>query len=462
MRLNSQLTWSVFQVDLVGSLSSQHEMIIAEMKSVQRNVDNSQAQFGALGVTNLQNLEDLITHAKDELEKVSKSSTSLKDFITVAAQLKKSMSKTSSCSFCGQAAGPEQIAHLEKQVTESESALASSQAGGSSKINEVNSLLQKLEGLQILQSELAQLKKQESELRKMNDEEICLPELEVIAEIQCGSTVLVTSTNLWSLDPQWPENVNAVPMMLEMLNQNSHPVDAAPAEGDVFQEMVQRAAASKAESVTNAGWSPLGSQMMECLSTNTSDELQALLSNLIAAREDRVKLLLEAAQTTCSSAALQSELNSKAREQKDFSDRTECASHFMSHLSPEAIQVVQVLSSKWTDGSGVSWNSINFSLVDLMELQSHTELLATITVQMYCNELQPWPKPGVFSPRTLTLVISIGIDCIDECAADQWLSRFWRSAKMVNILHVHSCPFFHAFLLSFLYLYFLYFLYCFC
>ena len=78
MRLNSQLTWSVFQVDSVGSLSSQHEMILTRIKSVQKSVDDSQAQFGAVGVTNLHNLEDLITHAKDELEKVSKSSTSLK------------------------------------------------------------------------------------------------------------------------------------------------------------------------------------------------------------------------------------------------------------------------------------------------------------------------------------------------------------------------------------------------
>lgn len=333
----------------------------------------------------------------------------------MAAQLKKSMSKTSSCSFCGQAAGPEQISHLEKQVTESESALASSQADGSSKINEVNSLLQKLEGLEVLQSELVQLKKRESELCKANDEEIHIPELEQDtnnAEIQSGSNVLVTSTNLWSLDPQWPENTNAVRMMLEMLNPNNHPIDAAPAEGDVFQEMMQQAAASKADSVKNATWSQLGSQMMECLSTNTSDELQALLSNLIAAREDRVKLLLEAAQTTCSSAALQSELNSKAREQKNLSDRTKYAFHSMSYLSPEAIKVVQVLASKWTDGSGVSWNSIDFSLVDLMELQSHTELLATITVQMYCNELQPWPKPGVFSPRTLTLIALISMNAL--------------------------------------------------
>ena len=170
----------------IGTLSGQHELIIKKMKSVQKSVDDSQAKLSAVGATNLHNLEDLITDAKDELEKASKSNTSLNDFLKVAAQLKKSMKKKKLCFFCGQTAGSEQVTHLEKQVAESESALATSQADGSSKVSEANNLLQQLQGLKTVaqmlemqQSELTQVKKQESELRKNKEkEEISLPELE--------------------------------------------------------------------------------------------------------------------------------------------------------------------------------------------------------------------------------------------------------------------------------------------
>ena len=195
--------------------------------------------------------------------------------------------------------------------------------------------------------------------------------------------VLVTSSDLWSRDPKWPESDNAVPAMLELLKLSERS-DAAPAEGTPRLPV-----RTTTDAHNDATWCRLGAQIMDCVSTSTPDELQAIWNDLKTAREDRVKRVLAAAKAVCATASIRVDLESKMRMLRVFS-----VISYFTGLSSETAKFLKVISNKWTDGSPAVWDSIAFSTIDLVEIRNIRVNLCETVVQKYCNEMQPWPDQG--------------------------------------------------------------------
>ena len=214
-----------------------------------------------------------------------------------------------------------------------------------------------------------------------------------------SGTVLVTSSNLWSIDPKWPENDMAVPMMREAL-QASAPAPAQPALKSIWLRKIE----------AEKNWCLLGGQIMKCLSTSTNDEPQAVWSDLKAARKERVKHAADAAQAVCSSAAVKARLMSKANTEKAFHHSLQ---HYaLRKLDGESLKFAKLISEPWSNESAEAWSSIDFDTVDNVELQERMiklfgqDGLSAIIVQQYCNTMQPWPVSGVLSPTPHVLTLS--------------------------------------------------------
>ena len=213
-------------------------------------------------------------------------------------------------------------------------------------------------------------------------------------------TVLVTSSDLWSIDPKWPENDMAVPMMREAL-QASSPAPAQPARSIWLR---------KIEAGKN--WCVMGGQIMKCLSTSTNDELQAVWDDLKAARKERVKHASDAAQAVCLSAAIKARLLSKANTESAFSLMSPLDWKLHCKLDGEPLKFAKLISEPWSIEAWEAWSSIDFDAVDNVELQERMikffgqDGLFAIIVQQYCNTMQPWPISGVLSPTSHVLTLS--------------------------------------------------------